>query len=46
MIIPRLGKWSSLHGSIFVWKRLFLYGYKWTPFCSVSFRYLKLYGDK
>ena len=41
MIIPRLGKWSSSHGSIFRWERLYLYGYKWTPLCRVGFRYLK-----
>lgn len=41
MIILCFGKWSSRAGSIFLIERLYLYGYKWTPFCKISFRYLK-----
>jgi hypothetical protein len=41
MILPRLGKWQLSSGSIFIWERLYLYGYKWTPLCKVRFRYLK-----
>lgn len=45
MIIPRFGKWSISAGSIFIWERLYLYGWKWTPFCKVKFRYLKTLSE-
>lgn len=41
MILPRLGRWNTSAGSILVWERLYLHGYKWTPLCKVRFRYLK-----
>lgn len=46
MIIPRLGRWSSSSGSIFIWDRLYLHGYKWTPLCRVRFRYLHTLNNK
>lgn len=36
-----LGRWNSAHGSVFSRKRFYAYGYKWTPFVRVSFRYNK-----
>lgn len=36
-----LGRWNSASGSIFFRKRFYAYGYKWTPFVRVSFRYNK-----
>jgi len=41
MILPRLGKWSSSAGRWFIWERLYLFGYRWTPLCRARFRYLK-----
>ncbi len=41
MIWIRFGKWDSHAGRVFLWERLYHHGYKWTPLCRVSFRYLK-----
>jgi len=41
MIIPRLGKWSNAAGFFFIWERLYLHGWKWTPFCRIRLRYLR-----
>ncbi|KKL79302.1 hypothetical protein LCGC14_2016210 [marine sediment metagenome] len=40
MIVLALGKWDSCHGNIFSRERLYNCG-KWTPFCRITFRYLR-----
>jgi len=32
------GSWRSSHGKVFVQKRYYIKGYKWTPFLRVSLR--------
>lgn len=46
MIPLRWGKWSSSSGSMFVWERLYLHGWKWTPLCRVRLRYFKTLSEK
>ncbi len=41
MICIRFGRWDSKSGCMFLYERLYHRGYKWTPLCRVSFRYLK-----
>lgn len=40
MIILNFSKWNSKSTSLFIYKRLYWNGYKWTPFVQVSGRYL------
>jgi hypothetical protein len=39
MIAIRLGRWSHAADTWFVWDRIYLNGYKWTPFVRVAKRY-------
>lgn len=39
MILPRFGLWSSSFEGKLAWRRIYWKGYKWTPFCRVSWRY-------
>lgn len=36
-----LGCWSLSSGRVFVHERIYYKGYKWTPFCKISWRYTK-----
>jgi len=42
MILPRLGRWTRHVGSRLIWERLYLDGYRWTPFCWVRRRHPKI----
>lgn len=39
MFILNFAKWNSKSTSLFVYKRLYKNGYKWTPIVQVSRRY-------
>ena len=39
MIWIAFGEWSSSSGSMFTRQRIYLHGYRWTPFVSVRWRY-------
>jgi len=39
MIVINFGKWDNAAGRWFVRKRIYINGYKWTPFCKISRRY-------
>jgi len=41
MIFIRFGDWNSSYGRYFVWKRIYVHGYKWTPFVRVSRRAIR-----
>ena len=38
MVFLRLGRWNTACGRFLVWKRVWLRGYIWTPFCRVRLR--------
>lgn len=40
MIWISFSKWSSRGGSLFLWKRIYWRGFKWTPFVVGTWRYL------
>ncbi len=44
MIIPSLGKWSTASGALFFRERIYWRGFKWTPFCWLTWRYKKYNG--
>jgi hypothetical protein len=33
------GRWSSASGPLFIRKRIYWHGYRWTPFVRVFWRY-------
>lgn len=39
MIAIRFGRWSHAAGRWFVWDRIYWHGWRWTPFCRLSWRY-------
>jgi len=39
MIIISFGKWSTAAGRWFIRERIYINGYKWTPFCKIRRRY-------
>ncbi len=39
MITINFGKWSHAAGFLFIKQRIYINGYKWTPFVKVSIRY-------
>lgn len=39
MILLSFGKWSTMGGSFLFWKRIYVRGYRWTPFCRMKRRY-------
>lgn len=39
MILLSFGRWSTMDGSFLSWKRIYVRGYRWTPFCWVTRRY-------
>ena len=41
MILPRFGRWSSASGALFIWKRIYWHGWRWTPFCRIFWRYCR-----
>jgi len=42
MILPRLGRWNHYGARWLSWDRIYLKGYKWTPFCRVHWRKYEL----
>jgi len=40
MIWVNFGKWAAAYGRIFCQRRIYVDGWKWTPFVRVEFRYL------
>lgn len=43
-VVIRLGKWSHKATAMFLYDRIYRHGYKWTPFCIKSFRYVGFDG--
>ena len=41
MISISFGSWSSASGAIFVRKRIYWHGFRWTPFVRVFWRYCR-----
>lgn len=39
MILIRFGTCSTHGGKFFVWERLYLHGYKWSPLCRVRLQH-------
>ena len=39
MILLSFGKWNNKASRLFEWKRIYVKGYIWTPFCKVARRY-------
>ena len=44
MILLRWGRWSHCAGRFLIWTRIFVKGYRWTPFCCVRKRYASWLG--
>lgn len=40
MITLGFGRWSSASGRWFIRRRLYFGRYRWTPFCTLEWRYL------
>ena len=41
MIVVGFGRWSSKATRKYVYRRIYLKGYKWTPFCKLERRYAR-----
>lgn len=39
-VVIRFGKWCHKATSMYLYDRVYKNGYKWTPFCLKSFRYV------
>ena len=39
-MLIRLGRWDRAAGRWFIWRRIWWGGYRWTPFCRVTLRYV------